>query len=621
MGFSFTSSTKAVLEQVVREPRFRTLTTIPLFAPMEIGLIVAAFGLFGTSSYLYLGGDLPWFVMTALNSLAIYASFTPLHDSTHRTLSSNRRFNDVMGTISCLLLLPGITTRIYRYLHLEHHRYAGDVGKDPDEPFVSARAWRIPLILAGLDVLWTRWYISRWSTRPLGERVEFVASITFYVLFHVGWLLSPYALEFLLVWVVPQRLGLFYVSWFFARIQHPKGVSWEQTPFQATVRVVTSRLAELLLLGQSNHHMHHLAPSVPWYRYQRAWDLGKSRLLKEQIPTRTVFAESRDLVLPEAEDTRWLDARVARVAEVGKGIRSYELIPRDNQAWPRFTAGSHIDVRVENDAVRQYSLCNSPSEKNRYVIAVKHEAQGQGGSAFIHARVTQGDTLRIGTPRNNFPVREHGSDFLLIAGGIGITPLLSMAHQLAESGRRFKLHVCARDRSAVAFHDELTDLPFSENLETHIDGGESGQRFDAAEAIGRYVPGRVMYLCGPTGFMAATMQTAQTLGWPADTMFSETFVPPSAASGSNLAFEVELARSGTVLQVGANESLLDVLNDNDCAVICSCTQGICGSCMTPVLGGLPEHRDAIMTDAELAQNNQMTVCVSREKTSRLVLDL
>lgn len=621
MGFSFTTSTKEVLEQVVREPRFRALTTIPIFAPMEIGLVVAAFTLFGISSLLYLNQSIGWLMMTALNSLAIYASFTPLHDATHRTVSSNRALNDLLGTLSCLLLLPGITTRIYRYLHLEHHRYAGDKDKDPDEPFVTSRGWQVPLTLAGLDILWTRWYISRWHTRPRAERVEFACGIAFYVLFHLAWLVSPYALEFILVWVIPQRLGLFYVSWFFARIQHPEQVLWEQTPFQATVRVVTNTFARVMLLGQANHQMHHLAPSVPYYRYHRAWDLGKSRLANQNIPTRPLFSASQDLTLPNPEQVTWLEARVSSVKLVADDIRRYTLTPADSAPWPSFTAGSHIDVNPTPQMVRQYSLCNSPSDSNRYVISVKRERQGQGGSEYIHQQLKAGDTVRISAPRNHFSLHTNYSKYLLIAGGIGITPLMSMAHQLTESNHPFTFHVCARSQSAAALSDDVANLPFADKIIHHYDGGQPGQGFDPVVALGPYVSGQVIYLCGPTGFMAWVMQVAQELGWPATAVYSETFVAPATPQSQNTAFEVELVRSGKVLQVGADESLLDVLNNNGCPVICSCTQGICGSCMTPVLTGIPEHRDALMTDAERKKNDQMTVCVSRAKSSRLVLDL
>lgn len=621
MSFTFATSTKEVLEQVVREPRFRAITTIPLLAPMEIGLVVAVFALFGVTSVLYLNGSIHWLPMIAINSFAVYASFTPLHDATHRTVSSNRRVNDTIGTISCLLLLPGITTRIYRYLHLEHHRYSGNEEKDPDEAFVSAPRWALPFVLAGLDVLWSRWYISHWSTRPVGERREYVVCIGFYIFLHVAFLSSPYALEFILIWMIPQRLGLFYVAWFFAHIQHPKGVLWEEAPFQATVRVMTNPLARWLLLGQSKHHIHHLAPSVPYYRYHQAWNLGRHLFEQQNIPTRTLFAPSRDLRTAQPAQATWLQARVSSVLQIADDVRQFEFVPAQESPWPAFTPGSHIDVCVGKDRVRQYSLCNAPSEQDRYVIAVRDDPHGRGGSHYANTEIKPGDTMTIGTPRNNFPLREQFDEYVLVAGGIGVTPLLSMAYRLHEIGKSFTLHLCARSRQAIPFRDQLNDFPFTDRIQLHFDDHDHAQRFEPASDVGKFEKQRVLYLCGPSGFMSSVIASARESGWDAEHIFSETFVPPAPSHEENQRFEVELARSGKVLAVEAHESLLDVLNNNDCPVICSCTQGICGSCMTPVLSGVPEHRDAVLTDAERDANNQMTVCVSRAKSARIVLDL
>lgn len=404
MTISFQAGPREILEAVVQEPKFQALTQIPVFAAMEIGLVAAAFGLFGLSSYLYLLGQLPLLAMWVVNGIAVYMAFTPLHDATHRTLSANRRVNDLIGTISCLLLLPGITTGIYRYLHLEHHRYAGDPQRDPDELFVSAQSWRAVLVTAGLDFLWTSWYLRHWAERPKHERLEFCLCIAFYLGVHVYFLSSPYALQFFLLWMIPQRLGLFLVAWFFARIQHPKDVLWEQYPFQTTVRIVCSRIANVLMLGQARHCLHHLAPSIPYYRYHAAWQIGQQRFETQNVPTRSLWAASDDITLPIAE----------------------------------------------SDSVT--------------------------GSA-----------------------------------------------------------------------------------------------------------------------------------------------PEPAAVDT--AFEVELASSGEVLRVGPDEFLIDVLHSAGYYVMCSCTQGMCGSCLTPVLSGEPDHRDFILSDDDHAANDVMTVCVSRSKSERLVLDL
>lgn len=625
MAFSFAPATREVLEQVVREPRFRSLTTLPLFAPMEVGLVLGAYALFALGSWAWLVGMLPWWAMWLVNGFAIYASFTPLHDATHRTVSSSRSVNDLIGTISCGLLLPGITTAIYRYLHLEHHRYAGDPARDPDEPFVSASPLKLPLVLAFLDVLWTSWYVRHWHARPIAERREFVGAIAFYIGFHVFWLLSPWALEFIMVWMVPQRIGLTAVAWFFAHVQHPRDVRWEDAPFQTTVRIDALPWTRWLLLGQAKHCIHHLAPSVPYYRYHRAWDLGRELFEAQHVPVRTLWSPVRDLQLPRdpqtAREPAWLEARVAEITRVAADVRGYELVPAAGDRWPDFSAGSHVDVELKQGLVRQYSLCNAPGETERYRIAVRLDEAGRGGSRHLHYEVRRGDRLRISRPRNNFRLDEAQSDYVLIAGGIGITPLLAMAYRLHALDKSFTLHQCARNRAAVAFADEQPEFPFADHIMTWLDDAAFDQRFDMARATGAYRAGRQLYVCGPAGFMRAVMDRAAALGWPQEALFSETFVPPQVDAAENRPFEVELRRSGRVLQVPADAFLIDVLHDNGCGVMCSCTQGICGSCLTPVLEGEVDHRDAILTDAERAANDQMTVCVSRARGERLVLDL
>lgn len=615
MSFAFTVSTREVLEKLVRDVRFRPLTTIPLVAPAEIGLILTAFLLFAAGTTLYVHGILPWALMLLVNGFAIYLSFTPLHDATHRTLSRNRRLNDALGTLSCLLLLPGITTRIYRYLHLEHHRHTGAPALDPDEILVSARPWQLPFVLAGVDIVWTRWYIAHRAQRPADERRAFAVSILIYVLFHAAWLASPYWREFILAWVIPQRIGLFLVAYFFARIQHPEHVTWEQAPFQATVRLTVPGWIQVLLLGQAQHCVHHFAPSLPFYRYHRAWALGRHLLEQQGIPTRTLFTPSQDLVLPPPDTAPlWLTARVTAVTDAAQDVRSFDLTPDDAAAWPGFTAGAHVDVEIAPGLVRQYSLCSPPAAHTTLCIAVKREDDGRGASRRLHETVTPGDTLRISLPRNTFPLNMDRSAYVLVAGGVGVTPLIAMAHALDAAGKPFALHIFASSPEQVIFRQTLQTL-FPGRVHLHHN------RAEAFTAAGPYSPESALYLCGPAGFMAQVITAARASGWPTEAIFSESFTPARRGSTEDRPFEVELRKSGRILTVPVGQSLLEVLHANGHPVICSCTQGICGSCLTPVLEGIPDHRDAILTDAERAQNRQMTVCVSRALSTRLTLDL
>lgn len=622
MGFSFSVSTREVLEQVVRDPRAKVLTTIPVFSPITMGILLLSYGIFFGVSYLYLLGELSTISMVLINGVAVYIAFTPLHDATHRTASGSPFVNDLLGTIACFALLPGITTRIYRYLHLEHHRYAGDPNKDPDEPFVATHPILLPFVLASADILWTTWYIKHWFDRPVSERIEFTIGIAFYVGWHVAWLLSPYAMEFFLIWMIPQRIGVFCVTYLFAHIQHPKGVLWEEAPFQTTVFIKTHLLARILMLGQTIHCLHHFMPSVPFYRYHKAWNLGKTLFEKQHIPVRTIFSPVKNLVIPQNIDAELFDASIVSITDVALGVRAFEIISaRPDQKLPPFTAGAHIDVHISDGVVRQYSLCNDPLNDDRYLIAVKCEEEGRGGSRSIHRDFDIDQTIRISAPRNNFSLELNATEYVLVAGGIGITPILAMAHTLQNSGKTFSIHICARSLEYVPFAATLSELPFADRINLHLDDGNEKQKFDIERDCGMASINKTLYICGPGGFMSWVMKSLKEMSWSDNCLHSETFVPRQLDNVENREFTVELAKSGRIFTVGADEFLIDVLNRNQCGVPCSCTQGICGSCITAVKSGVPEHRDAVLSDTEREAGNKMCVCVGRAKGDHLVLDI
>lgn len=622
MGFSFSVSTREVLEQVVRDPRAKVFTTIPVFSPITIGLLLLSYGFFFGVSYLYLLGELPLISMILINGFAVYVAFTPLHDATHRTASGSHVVNDLLGTIACFALLPGITTRIYRYLHLEHHRYSGDPNKDPDEPFVATHPVLLPFVLASADILWTVWYIRHWFDRPVTERVEFTFGIMFYVGWHVVWLLSPYAMEFFLIWMIPQRIGMFCVTYFFAHIQHPKDVLWEEAPFQATVFIKTHFLVRILMLGQTVHCLHHLMPSVPFYRYHKAWNLGKTLFEKQHVPVRTLFLPVKNLVIPQNVGKDLIEVNIVSITDVAKGVRTFELVAASaDKKLPSFTAGAHIDVHISDGVVRQYSLCNNPLNAERYQIAVKCEEEGRGGSRVIHSDFHIGQKISISAPRNNFLLDLNDTDYVLVAGGIGITPILAMAHTLQNIGKTFSIHICARSLEFVPFADTLSELQFADRIHLHLDDGEDEQKFDIARDCGAASINKKLYLCGPGGFMSWVMKSLKKISWSDNNLHSETFVPRQLDNTENREFTVELAKSGKILTVAADEFLIDVLNRNKCGVPCSCTQGICGSCITTVKSGEPEHRDAVLSNTEREAGNKMCVCVGRAKGGHLVLDI
>jgi vanillate monooxygenase ferredoxin subunit len=316
-----------------------------------------------------------------------------------------------------------------------------------------------------------------------------------------------------------------------------------------------------------------------------------------------------------------LRARVAETRDEAIDIRSFRLEPADGGAFPSFTPGSHIDVHLPNGLVRQYSLCTAPHDGSFYRIAVKREAQSRGGSHAMHGSVKVGDVLRISAPRNNFPLDEGAAHSVLLAGGIGITPLLSMALHLQQRGRSFELQYFSRSLAHTAFHDVLSAHALADKVGFHYALEPDAVRGYLRKHLWHHRPGSHLYLCGPRPFMDLVEQTAAAT-WPPEAVHLEYFeADPAALAGPRDTFVVRLARTGTECVVRADQSIVEALAASGVYVETSCEQGVCGTCLTGVLGGTPDHRDVFMTDDEHAANDKMTPCVSRSKSDVLELDL
>jgi vanillate O-demethylase ferredoxin subunit len=364
--------------------------------------------------------------------------------------------------------------------------------------------------------------------------------------------------------------------------------------------------------------MHHAMPHIPFHRYHLMWDLGAGILTRQGIPERTLFRGPTMVDLPQRASGTVHSARVVERREVGgAGIATFVFEGVD-EPLPPFTAGSHIELRLPSGRVRQYSLCNSPGR--RYQIAVKPEPGGRGGSMEVHEVLQTGAVVTISSPRNNFELGS-ADHYVLVAGGIGVTPLLSMAHELWAAGTPFRLHICAQDADAVPFGAELSNLPFAEAISVHLDATAGRTSLAAASDLGAWQAGTELYLCGPAGFMDWVSDSALGLGWPLDTIHREYFNAPVFDITESRPFDVVLARRGLTLHIPAGRQILDVLEENSIAVPWACSQGVCGTCVTPVLEGEPDHRDAVLSPQERAANCSMCLCVSRAKSEKLVLDL
>jgi ferredoxin-NADP reductase len=322
-----------------------------------------------------------------------------------------------------------------------------------------------------------------------------------------------------------------------------------------------------------------------------------------------------------------LQLRVHAIRYEAEGIHSFELRAPSGQALPEVQAGAHVDVHLKGGLLRSYSLAGDPAERSHWLLGVLREKQGRGGSRAMHEQVRVGDLLAVGQPRNAFalhpdclkPRAEGGGHSMLLAGGIGITPLKAMAHTLQRQGASFELHYCARTPEHTAFAEALRALVPAGQLHLHHDHGEPAQGLDIAALLRQPQHGTHVYFCGPAGFMQAC--EAATAHWPAGTVHSEHFKAPEPAAKATPdgAFEVRLARKGVTLQVQPEQTIVRAIELAGHRVPTSCLSGLCGSCKVNYLEGDVEHNDYILSDEEKARC--LTVCVSRSRGPLLVLDL
>lgn len=318
-----------------------------------------------------------------------------------------------------------------------------------------------------------------------------------------------------------------------------------------------------------------------------------------------------------------LTVRVARKTAETAEICSFELVSTDGMPLPAFEAGAHIDVEVpgETTLIRQYSLCNDPGERHRYVIGVLREPQGRGGSLGLHQRVQEGDVLRIGKPRQNFPLREGEGLCRLVGGGIGLTPILAMAWTLHRKARPFHLHICVRTPDHVPFRDVLAEAPFADRIVWHFSDTPQPTLIDFDVLMGCATTDESIYLCGPTRLLAAADQAAQRHGWDDHRLNIEHFGGTVSAEPGDRSFEVVLNRSQQVIPVNGHQTVAQALLEHGVALPLSCEQGICGTCLTKVLDGIPDHRDSYLLPNERERNDQFLPCCSRAHSPRLVLDI
>ncbi|OWT63571.1 PDR/VanB family oxidoreductase [Candidimonas nitroreducens] len=309
-----------------------------------------------------------------------------------------------------------------------------------------------------------------------------------------------------------------------------------------------------------------------------------------------------------------MQVRIRSICWEADHILGFRLEPLRQESLPAFTAGAHIEVDLKPGLKRNYSLLNSPAQGDVYEIGVQLDPESRGGSQHIHEYWRPGQVIEISEPRNLFPLKEDAGHTILIAGGIGITPMLSMLCRLQSLGRSWELHYAVRSRNRAAFLERLDGLP---NVHLTIDDEPSTPRLDLKSLIADAPPDAHVYCCGPSGLLAAFREQGGHLG---ERMHFEYFASDAKAACDG-GYQLRLQRSGKVIQVAAGETMLDALLGAGVDVGFACMEGICGSCRTPVLAGVPDHRDQFLTQEERDANDSVMVCCSGARTATLTLDI
>jgi phthalate 4,5-dioxygenase reductase subunit len=321
--------------------------------------------------------------------------------------------------------------------------------------------------------------------------------------------------------------------------------------------------------------------------------------------------------MPSDETTLTVQLRIERAYKVAEDVRGFELVDPSGADLMPFGPGAHISIRVPNGSVRKYSLCGDPFDRGCYQIAVKREAQGRGGSNSMVEHAKVGDLIATSPPDNAFELVSSAAEYLFIAGGIGITPILSMIRSLGElPSKPWKLHYLTRSPEYTAFRDVLLAEPYGARVKIHHDYGDPARSLDLWPLFERPTRAHI-YTCGPAGLMSAVRD--MTGHWSASQVHFESFTDGSVARPNDRPFRVRLSRSGRVYEVPVGRTILEVLREARETVVSSCESGTCGTCRTRMLAGEADHRDWVLLPEETS--SQVMICVSRARTEELLLDL
>ena len=373
-------------------------------------------------------------------------------------------------------------------------------------------------------------------------------------------------------------------------------------------------------------------PEGVWYHYETKQDVDEileRHIINGERVERLYLEPGQKFPAPKVKETLTLE--VASIRQETPDTKIMELVSSDGGDLPGITAGAHIDVFTDVEKRRSFSIASDPTDRRRYVIGVLREADGRGGSVWMHEEVKEGDIFKVTPPINNFSLQEDAAEHILIAGGIGITPVLAMGYRLRELGAKFTLHYCTRSKEHTAFQYEFADLITEGRVIIHHDDGIPGNGLDLKTLLKDHSSGTHLYYCGPPGFMRAGK--GFSAHWPDDTVHLEYFTaaasPKTTMSDEekshagdealDIGFQVKIASSGAIFSVPNHKSIVQVLGENGIDIEVSCQSGLCRTCAVKYLEGEVDHKDLVLSESDRSQF--MTPCCSRAKSKLIVLDL
>lgn len=348
--------------------------------------------------------------------------------------------------------------------------------------------------------------------------------------------------------------------------------------------------------------------------------------MKNALPaTAATATDAAAIAAAAAAIASTLSLQVRQVRLEATGIHSFELVDPDGADLPPFSAGAHLDIHLAGGVTRQYSISSDPAEAGHYVIGVLRDEAGRGGSKAVHETLRVGHSVQASRPRNNFALQPEAHKVILLAGGIGVTPLKAMAHELDRAGVDYALHYCARNARCAAFGTDFKPLRDRGRVHYHFDEGVPGQGLDIAALLASPSADTHVYYCGPAGFMKACAAATAAAGWPRANVHFEHFkapvdeTAPVADAFGDSSFAIRIHSSGVTVAVGAGQTIVEALQGHGVRVETSCQAGLCGTCKVRYLSGEVDHRDFILSDGEHAE--YLTACISRARSAVIELDL